>query len=241
MSSMNLNKLVFDPNNVADGSSVGAYLRADDGTLITHTAGALDVNIVAGVNVEVDLSHVDDSVRLGDGTAFFTSTSENSDIALDVHISNTSIAVTQGADSPWSIDDNGGSLTVDAVDLDIRDLTGASDSVNLNDGTNALVINGDGSLSVITGALTTSAHGAKSVTSTATDIVTTDLSGRRQILIQNLGNKDIYLGNSNSVTTANGILLAAGSNIVLDAGAAVNLHGITASGTADIRYFELAS
>ena len=241
MSSMALNKLVFDPNNVDDGSSVGAFVRGSDGTLITQTGGALDVNIAAGVNVEVDLSHIDDSVRLGDGTAFFTSTSENGDVALDVHLSNTEISVIQGSDSPWSIDDGGGSLTVDAVDLDIRDLSGSTDSVNLNDGTNALVINGDGSLSVITGALTSSAHGATSVTSTATDIVGTDLSGRRQILVQNLGNKDAYIGNSNSVTTSNGVLLAAGSTMVLDAGAAVNLHGITPSGTADIRYFELAS
>ena len=126
---MSLEKLVFDvtdANTIADSHSVGAYVRSSDGTLITHsTVGgkeALDVSIADGINVEVDLAHTDDSVRLGDGTSFFTSTSENSDIALDVHISNTSIAVTDG----------GGSLTVDAVDLDIRDLTAASDSVQSN-------------------------------------------------------------------------------------------------------------
>ena len=150
---------VTDANTIADSDSVGAYVRSSDGTLITHsTVGgkeALDVSIADGINVEVDLSHVDDSVRLGDGSSFFTSTSENSDIALDVHISNSSIAVTAtdldirdlvfatdkvdvsgstilGITNDVSIDDGGNSITVDAVDLDIRDLTAASDSVQSN-------------------------------------------------------------------------------------------------------------
>jgi len=150
---------VTDANTIADSDSVGAFVRSSDGTLITHsTVGgkeALDVSVADGMNVEVDLSHVDDSVRLGDGTDFFTSTSENGDVALDVHLSNSSITVTAtdldirdlafATDSvtahqggTWtidsitndvSIDDGGNSITVDAVDLDIRDLTAASDSV----------------------------------------------------------------------------------------------------------------
>jgi hypothetical protein len=130
-------RLIFDTTDadtIADSDSVGAYLRSSDGTLITHTtvAGkeALDVRLAEGVNVEVDLSHLDDSVRLGDGTDFFTSTSENGDIALDVHISNTSIAVT-------------------ATDLDIRDLDAATDSVAISDGTDTLAVNGDGSLNAV--------------------------------------------------------------------------------------------
>ena len=39
-------------------------------------------------------------------------------------------------------------VPVSATDLDIRDLTGASDNVNLNDGTDALDINSNGSLNV---------------------------------------------------------------------------------------------
>lgn len=242
-SNQSLNKLVFDTANPADGANVGAYLRASDGTLLTHTGGALDVNIAAGVNVEVDLSHVDDSVRLGDGTAFFTSTSENSDIALDVHISNTDVA----------INDGGNSITVDATQLDIDDLDVATDSVAIGNGTilfTSTAENGDtaldvhisnSSIGVVAAALENSAHGATSVGNTATDIVGTDLTGRAQVVLQNLGNKDAYIGNSNAVTTSNGIILPSGGTIVLDAGASIDLHGITASGTADIRYFELAA
>lgn len=131
-------QLVFDTSDatsIAHSDSVGAYVRSSDGTLITHTTNgpkeALDVNIAASdIQLEVDLDHTEDSVRLGDGTSFFTSTSENGDIALDVHISNSNIEVTQGT-SPWVVGDGGGSLTVDAVDLDIRDLDSASDSVEV--------------------------------------------------------------------------------------------------------------
>jgi hypothetical protein len=48
--------------------------------------------VVSATNLDIrDLTHVSDSVRLGDGTNFFTSTSENSKLALDVHLTNSSI------------------------------------------------------------------------------------------------------------------------------------------------------
>jgi hypothetical protein len=124
-------KLVFDvtdADTIAASDSVGAFLRSSDGTLITHsTVGgkeALDVSIADGVNVEVDLSHIDDSVSLGDGATLFTGTTVGADHGLDVNIINASI----------SIDDGGGSITVDAIDLDIRDLAFATDSVTAHQG-----------------------------------------------------------------------------------------------------------
>jgi hypothetical protein len=72
--------------------SVASHLFDGAGTALTSTLvgadQALDVNVVGGVNVEVDLSHVDDSVRLGDGTNFLTSTTIGSDIGLDVNVIN---------------------------------------------------------------------------------------------------------------------------------------------------------
>jgi hypothetical protein len=94
-----------DAGTILDSDSVGAYVRSADGTLITHTTvsgkEALDVNIVEGINVEVDLSHVDDSVRLGDGTDLTTTTTIGSDVGLDVNVigspalSNISILTTK--------------------------------------------------------------------------------------------------------------------------------------------------
>lgn len=48
-----------------------------------------------------------------------------------------------------SVDVSGSSVTVSATDLDIRDLTHASDSVKIGDGTDFLAINSDGSINVV--------------------------------------------------------------------------------------------
>lgn len=150
-------QLIFDTtdaNTIADSDSIGAYLRASDGTLLTHTdvggKKALDVRVAEGINVEVDLAHTDDSVRLGDGTAFFTSTSENGDIALDVHLSNTSIAVTAtqlDVDDLTFADDKvdasgstlGANSGVDIGDVTINNAAGAG-AVNIQDGGNSITV-----------------------------------------------------------------------------------------------------
>ena len=51
-----------------------------------------------------------------------------------------------------SVDDGGGSLTVDAVDFDIRDLSHTQDSIQIGDGTDLLAINGDGSINAVVSA-----------------------------------------------------------------------------------------
>lgn len=48
------------------------------------------------------------------------------------------------------VSDNAGSLTVDATDLDIRDLTHSSDSIKVGDGTDFLAVNTNGSINVVT-------------------------------------------------------------------------------------------
>lgn len=141
---MSLKQLVFDTTDaasIADSDSVGAYIRSSDGSLIdsveinsverlavdsTLKDGAgtaltstliggkqsLDVNVVEGINVEVDLDAADDSVAayLNDGAG-------------------NAISSTGGA---LHISDAGGSLTVDATDLDIRNLVFATDKVDVS-------------------------------------------------------------------------------------------------------------
>ena len=72
----------------------------------------------------------------------------------------TALRVTIASDSTGvlSIDDNGGSITVDAVDLDIRDLSDATDSVSIGDGTDTLAVNSDGSINVVFGVGGTRVH-----------------------------------------------------------------------------------
>ena len=75
-------KLVFDTTaTLSENDNVGAFVRASDGTLITHTTyggvQALDVSIsnasivVTATDLDIrDLSHTQDSVKIGDGTDF---------------------------------------------------------------------------------------------------------------------------------------------------------------------------
>jgi hypothetical protein len=120
-----LHKLLFDAtdaNTILASANVGAYLRASDGTLLTHTdvggKKALDVRVAEGINVEVDLDQADDSVAIGDGTNLISLT----------------------ASGEVKIVDNGNSITVDAVNLDIRDLAFATDSVTAYQGTSPWVV-----------------------------------------------------------------------------------------------------
>lgn len=79
-------------------------------------------------------------------------TEANGDAAVKV-VDGTIVsqALTVNADGSVNITDNGASLTVDATNLDIRNLSDAQDKVAIGDGTDTLEINADGSInSVVT-------------------------------------------------------------------------------------------
>lgn len=203
---------VTDAQTILDSDSVGAFVRSSDGTLIDHEtinsverlavdstlkdgAGtaltstliggkqALDVYIAEGINVEVDLSHIDDSVRLGDGTNFLTSTTVGADIGLDVfNINDPSVANT-------------------AI---------ASDA-------NTLAVAG-----------------------TAQDVVAAPLAARKYLMIHNNSNQAIFIGES-GVTEATGFPVPPSSQIMLRAGAAIDIEFVGRTGqTPEIRTLELS-
>ena len=64
----------------------------------------------------------------------------------DATVTSQQLAV--NADGSINITDNSGSLTVDAVNLDIRDLSHTQDSVKIGDGTDFLAIDGSGNIGV---------------------------------------------------------------------------------------------
>ena len=83
------------------------------------------------------------------------------------------------------------------------------------------------------------AHGAVSVTTSATKIPTTNLSDRKAIVIKNCDDTSkLYLGGS-GVTTANGYWLNPTESISFELGAGAQLYGICASGTVEARYLEI--
>lgn len=255
-------QLTFDPtdaNTRAESDSVGAYVRAGtDGALIDsqlvnsqewlntaailyddtgaaiNNANPLPVEITSGVNVEVDLAHTDDSVRLGDGTNFLTSTTVGADIGLDVYLINTSIAVT-------------------ATDLDIRDLLHTQDSIRLGDGTNFLtsttvgadigldvnIINANVDVQdIANSSLKTT---AKSATTTQSALLASALASRKFLYIQNVGNRAVYLAESGAAdAAATGLKLSPGSLAEFRFGASANLDVKAAGGTQELRILEAA-
>lgn len=93
---------------ISDGTTPAQHLKVNvDGSVnITDNAGSLTVD---AIDLDIrDLSHIQDSVKIGDGTDF----------------------VAVNTDGSLNITDNGGSLTVDANNLDIRDLVFATDKVD---------------------------------------------------------------------------------------------------------------
>lgn len=226
-----LHKLIFDPTDTesrAASANVGAYVRSSDGTLITATGTALDVNIGSVVDLDIrDLDASQDNVAISDGTD-----------QLEIN-----------ADGSINISDNGGSITVDATDLDIRDLNAATDSIqsNLFDGAGnsigstagALDVNiasGDIDDSLADTALVT---GSQSVTTTSADLIATDLASRKWLFAYNAGNKEVYIGPS-GVSTANGFPLPPGSALELRAGPSIDIHAVAENGTQDVRTLELS-
>lgn len=61
----------------------------------------------------------------------------------------TSQALAVAADGSIAVTDNGASLTVDALNLDIRDLSASQDNVAISDGTDTLAVNADGSINAV--------------------------------------------------------------------------------------------
>ena len=228
-----LHKLVFDATDAASllaSSNVGAFVRSADGTLITHTTDgakeALDVHVVNDIAVDL-------SAAGGDSVLAWTHDG-----------SGNAISSTGGA---LHISDAGGSITVDAADLDIRDLTHVSDSIRLGDGTNLVTsttVGSDIGLDVFnlndpSVAISSAIATTKDATGTAAAIVTAPLASRKMLYVYNNGNKSIFLGGS-GVSLAAGFPVPPGAMLDLRAGPAVALEMITASGTVDVRTLELS-
>jgi hypothetical protein len=238
-----LERLLFDPADMADSANIGSYLRSSDGTLLTHTdvsgKKALDVNI-ANSDFDIrDLSHTQDSIKVGDGTDFLAINGDGSINAVvtatDLDIRNLS----SGTDS----------VTVLATDLDIRNLSSGSDSVtavatdfdirDLSSASDSVAAVQSGAWSVMTGAQSSSLASTVTVGATAVALPSSSLANRRKIVIQNNSSNPIYVGGS-GVTTSTGIVVAKGASYSEEAGPSCALYAIAAGAGNEVRVLELA-
>jgi hypothetical protein len=200
---------------MADFQNFGELVGQYNATLPTLSEAQanplqLDVNgrLLVQADVAVVLDHANDSVKVGDGTDFLAVNADGSlnitdnggSLTVDGTVAVSSIsgtvAVTQST-TPWVIGDGAGSITVDAVNLDIRDLTHVSDSVQIGDGTDLLAVNADGSINVTVN--------NASIAVTATNLDIRDLSAAQDNVAISDGTDTLAVnadGSINSVVTA---------------------------------------
>jgi len=269
-----------DTESLNASHSVGAYIRAGtDGDLIGSetlnlvewlrvagpiidsagnevgvTSNALDVNIAAATGLAIfaeDSAHTtgDDGQHIlvvrqdilaasTDANGDYASLKSNSLGELYVKDSDVLAQLTTG-------------VVVTATDLDIRDLTAASDSVEswTHDGAgNAITSTGTAlDVNIASGdiddslANTSIVNTATAVSTTAINVVGSALANRKWLYLANLGNRMMYFGQS-GVTTANGFPMASGEKMEFRIGASVTPQIIGASGSSseDIRVMELS-
>jgi len=236
------NRLYYDPTAPESSPIVGAYILDADGNEI-NAGNPLEVNLSGVTDLDIrDLSHTQDSVKVGDGTDFLA-------IAAD-----GSIAVTDNG-TTLSVDDGDGSLTVDADQLDIDDLNATDDAVQAwcFDGSGNAIGSTSGALDVyLTNSIgeldidddladTAILGTATAVSTSAVNVVSSALSGRKWLALANEGNKAVFFG-QNGVTTSNGFPLYPGQQAVWRVGPSVapQLIGGTGASSEDIRVLELS-
>lgn len=167
---------------------------------------------------------------VGDGGASLTVDGPLTDAEL--RATPVPVSGTVTVNEPVSVDDNGGSLTVDAVNLDIRDLAFATDSVDVtgstvaisgtvpvsltepisvDDNGGSLTVDGTVGISVSTGTLNNGAE--TSVSSSAVSVLSSN-ANRKAAIIQNVGSANVRVGIT-GVTATTGVRLKPDGRLTL--------------------------
>lgn len=249
---LNKDQLIFDPTDPTEGDTVGSYVLSSDGTAITHTTNggseALDVNIAAssgGISI-VD-SDGDELDVNADGSLNVTATLDSpvkfrKDGSVVEVIEDTGTPA-NNQPLPVKLVSTSGDINITAGDLNVQlEHTGANfDSLRIGDGTTLAGVSTNTDLKVVDRADTAMANSAISIDDTVggTNLVSSALTERKEITIQNLDSKAIYVGTT-GVSVSNGIRIPAKSSMTLDLGANISVFAITPSGSADVRILELA-
>ena len=215
-------------------SAAESNIAISDGvdTLAVNGDGSLN-SVVTATNLDIrDLVFATDSVNISGSTL---GANDGVDIG-DVTINNASGV------SAVNIQDGGNSITVDAVDLDIRNLThvASQDSVRIGDGTDLLEINADGSLNFQTAATTTMNTVAVTATTTVQQLPATNLANRRFINIQNRNDEDIFMVEAIGSVKADGTYIPKNASLFFEAGPSLDIFLVSDATTADVRILEIA-
>jgi len=264
-------QLIFDTTDagtIADSDSVGAFVRSDDGTLITHhtvgagehldvyaalaagdgtaitqTGGALDVNIASPIAIDVEL----------DGVYNVGTNTDPDNVGMISHTR----AVTPGDAEQVERTTTGAIGTIAAASLNtvhaldtnafmhgIDDTTGDAVTLSVDNATGGLDVNiAGGTINTSDAALadTAIATAANPLTAAnvAEDVVVAPLANRKYLHIYNNGRRKVYIGQS-GVSAADGFPLSPGSTMELRAGASVDVEWVSVNTSQEIRTLELS-
>lgn len=142
-------------------SSVGGTVTIQDGGNSITVDGTVAVSAISStVNVDIQDSWAGVTGSGTESGALRVTIATDSTGVLSVDDNGSTLSIDDGDGSitvdgsvtvsgTVTIQDGGNSITVDASDLDIRNLSASQDSVKIGDGTDFLAVNGDGSINVV--------------------------------------------------------------------------------------------
>lgn len=225
-------KIVFDPANAAETDNVGAYIRASDGTLITHTTDGAKQRLDVTVGAEYYRGNTAGATDKGmfvlgvDPSGNYAPLKLNSTGELLVDV--TLVSGADKAEDAAAVSGDIGSYVL-SVRQDVLATSTSADGDYQSfktDSTGALWVHVSNPTSTATD--DTLANAAATV-GVAAAVITASLATRRRIIIQNVDNsKPIYLGTA-SVTTANGLRLSPGSALEIELAASTSIYAIAGS------------
>lgn len=197
--------------------------------LIDSDGHELDINADGSLNATVtatdldirDLTHVSDSVKIGDGTDFLA---VNADGSINVSFSSAVADDDADTENPVKVGSRGfdGLLTALSASNDKADL--------LSDMYRRIWINDSANVGMNVG--------TESVGTTAVELASTPLAGRRFVTIQNEGSVDVFIGHANTVTTSNGIKISKKSSATFYLGEDIDIWAISGSAGQDVRVLQ---
>jgi len=245
-----------DNVEIKDAGGDALAINADGSINSVVTATDLDIR---------DLTHVSDSVKIGDGTDLLdilvedaaSAGGEKGIMPLGIRQDAGGSPVSADGDYHPFVFNDDGELKV-AADLVSNIADDAADSGNphkvgsrsynqgsalgtvdasdradmLSDLYRRVFINSSPNVGLLAS--------TESISDSASNIASSPLAGRMKMLIQNVGDNEVYLGHS-GVTSSNGIILRRRTSVEFDLGEALDLYAVCASTeSSELRLLELA-
>jgi len=232
-----VNEIAVDLDHTTDSIQLG------DGTTLVNVTLSNELK-VNDADANTALSAIQTAVEILDNA--ISGSEMQVDIVSDLPLAYADDSVTAHQGGTWtidsitnvvSIDDNSGSITVDASDLDIRDLAYATDSVTVYQGTDPWVVSGTVIPAVPNASILATAVAGSA---TAVALPASPLANRKNIYIQNNTNTDIFIGSA-AVTLASGLRIAKGATLDFPFGPSVAVYAIgEAAISGNINVLEIA-